>query len=136
KARGVEQRDGGAVAVPDQDRPLDPAGRQQLGERRMPLDLEVVVGPRQDERLGSAEAPSVVDERRQSGGLGKVGRAVAPLPAGTQAFVQEDELDAAGTRRTRNQALEEESVAGGRERAGFAADGHDSGGELSAAARR
>lgn len=89
---GVDESDGAAVAVPDQDRVLDLQFSEKIGQRVQRFVVHIADGTWLGEEIGVAAAIARVDRDRTSRGLGNARGEVSPVRDRAQAFVKEDEF--------------------------------------------
>ena len=89
---GVDERDGGAIAVADKDWILDVESREQVGERFEPFVVHVRDVAGFGERVGVSRTIARVDADWASGGGCDTRGEVFPERDGAEAFVEENEF--------------------------------------------
>ena len=88
----VDDGDGGAVTVADQDGILDVEFCEQIGEGVQGFLVHVGYGSRLGEEFGMAGAVAGVDGDGASGGVGNFAGKLLPVRDGAESFVEEDEF--------------------------------------------
>ena len=93
-AAGIDQRDRGAVAVAEQDRPAHIQRVQQIRQHVLAFPVHEVERQRQvgaGQRVGFAVAAPAVDQHAQAGRSRNPGWEIAPHGDGAEALVQHDD---------------------------------------------
>jgi hypothetical protein len=93
---GINQRDGCAVAMADQDRPLDAQLAQELRQGFQRVPVHEVDAMRLLQHVRLSMAITSIDDRGQTRAGDDTGGKIAPLADRTQALVQEHQGRTAG----------------------------------------